>query len=372
MLQTMKIREEFTAIRKNSYAIDALDFTPDSLDCTEGVNPFGCPQSVLDYVLKKEVDEAMILNYPHNQQVFEVIQSYWEKQACLAKDNILLTDGSIAAIYVVNHIFAKKGAKVLGISPQFSDYVSHARLSGMEYSSVPLERDEGYAFCVGRFLDSITEELSLIYLDNPNNPTGQLISADNIELILKKAKEKGVYVIVDEAYGDFVGRSNSAMQFVNRYDNLIVLRTFSKGFGMAGIRAGYIIASEELISFMNQISNPYAVSELGRKMVTAALRGENWLDLHVMWFAQAKKTVRSYIGKNLLMSETDDRVPIFLLYHKNKEVNLVQALANYGMRAVEGSAFESIDNHCARVRLPHKKDFDRFLNILGMCDCERR
>lgn len=362
----MKIREELLALKKNSYATGDFEIPEGSMDCTEGVNPYGCPEEVLDAFRQIKLEE--IINYPHDVKVYETVCNYWSDMASLKKDNIMLTDGSIAAIYIVNNIFAQKGAKVLGVAPQFSDYVSNARLLGMEYRFVALDRADRYKFDVNVLLEQITEDLAVVYLDNPNNPTGQMITAGEIEMVLRRAKAKDVCVIVDEAYGDFVSKRESAMQLMDEYENLIVLRTLSKGFGMAGIRAGYIAASKELISFMNQITNPYAVGQMSRRMMAVALDNAYRLERDTQEFASAKVKVRRVIGENIKMAATDDRVPIFLLYHRDPAVDLYRLLAENGIVAVAGSAFDAIDNNCVRVRLSSEEDFPPYLEMLAKAE----
>lgn len=362
----MKIREELLALKKNSYATGDFEIPEGSMDCTEGVNPYGCPEEVLDAFRQIKLEE--IINYPHDVKVYETVCNYWSDMASLKKDNIMLTDGSIAAIYIVNNIFAQKGAKVLGVAPQFSDYVSNARLLGMEYRFVALDRADRYKFDVNALLEQITEDLAVVYLDNPNNPTGQMITAGEIEMVLRRAKAKDVCVIVDEAYGDFVSKRESAMQLMDEYENLIVLRTLSKGFGMAGIRAGYIAASKELISFMNQITNPYAVGQMSRRMMAVALDNAYRLERDTQEFASAKVKVRRVIGENIKMAATDDRVPIFLLYHRDPAVDLYRLLAENGIVAVAGSAFDAIDNNCVRVRLSSEEDFPPYLARLAKAE----
>lgn len=109
----MKIREELLAMKKNSYANGDFDIPEGSMDCTEGVNPYGCPEEVLAVFRQIRLEE--IINYPHDVKVYEAVCDYWSDLASLEKDNIMLTDGSIAAIYIVNNLFAQKGAKVLEI-----------------------------------------------------------------------------------------------------------------------------------------------------------------------------------------------------------------------------------------------------------------
>ena len=167
-------------------------------------------------------------------------------------------------ITLVNTAFLQDNAQVLGVCPQFSDYMSNARLLGYDYQAIPLDAKAGYRFVPDAMLNAIHPGLSLIYIDNPNNPTGQIIPLDALRSIAEKARKCGACVVIDEAYGGFMPPETSAATLLRQLDNVIVLRTFSKGWGLAGLRAGYLLAAEELVAAIGKLSNPYVISEPAR------------------------------------------------------------------------------------------------------------
>ena len=126
-------------------------------------------------------------------------------------------------------------------------------MSGGIFESYKLKPENNYKFIASEFIDLINDDLKLIYLDNPNNPTGQIIPLEAIEKVLKVALDKNIVVIVDEAYGDYMNENNSAVNLVPKYENLIVTKTFSKAYGLAGLRGGYIIQNEDLTKAMKNI-----------------------------------------------------------------------------------------------------------------------
>ena len=89
---------------------------------------------------------------------------------------------------------------------------------------------------------NIDTSVNLIYIDTPNNPTGQILDKKDAIKLLEYTRNLGIGVIIDEAYGDYLSKEHSCIDLVDKYENLIVIRTFSKGLGLAGIRAGYIIS----------------------------------------------------------------------------------------------------------------------------------
>lgn len=359
-----RIRAELTAIRKDSYAEEQLRLPDGAIDCTEGINPYGCADGV---VKTTGLSPRIITNYPHHDLKSEICR-YWGSFAHLDGDNIFLSDGSISALYTINSVFSKPGASVLGIAPQFAEYVSNVRLNGIKYNYVCLKSEENYGFNEQRFISEIRADTSMIYLDSPNNPTGQVIPAESIERILNTARKHGAYVVVDEAYGDFIPREESAIRLIEGHDNLIVIRTFSKGFGLAGMRVGYAVAPKDIIYILGQMSNPYTVSEIGRLAACAAMVDPMGPQQNAERIKLAKERIRGAIGRSLRMAATDDRVPIMMIFHKDGETDLHSLLAEKGLVTVDGSAFTSIDSSCVRLRIPKDKYLEELLHRLSLAD----
>ena len=358
----VKLRRELEELEKNSYASDQLTLPQGGIDCSEGCNPYGYPRGIQNVM--KTFSTERFSPYPHSMAAYNGIVSFWSRQYVLKKENILLTDGSISALYTINNLFNIKGAKVLGIAPQFADFAANVRLLGMEYLPVKLDRKDGYKIHIESLLDRLNSKISLVYIDNPNNPTGQVISSEDIERLLKKAEDYNVCVVVDEAYGDFMPKENSAVRFLAQYENLIVVRTFSKGFGLAGLRAGYILAAESLIHCMNKISNPYQMGEISRELVGAALTVENQIAEHMESFARQKRDLRRYLGENLFMAETCNTVSICMVYHRDLQVDLYHLFLKQGILTVSGTDFDGLDHSCVRLRMPAEGEYPSLLRAV--------
>ena len=323
--------------------------------------------------------------YPHSQALYDAIREYWKDQIDVERDNLILTDGSISALYIVNNIFDTHDAVVLGISPQFTDYYMHAGMLGIEYAPYQLDRLNNYKFDIEQFLQMNYEEYvgserahgrsyNYIYIDNPNNPTGQMIDINDIERIVSEAVKFDITVIIDEAYGDFMDKNNSAVRLFAKYPNMVVVRTLSKGYGLAGLRIGYIIAHKELIHCMNKMINPYMVGELDREIGAAALSNRGFVERCKADFAEMKKQLREALGCSedcpqgssgrLHMAETLDTNSLFMLYHDDQEINLKAEFRKRGVLVIDGYDFKGLDSSAARVRLPEADDFPVLLEAV--------
>jgi len=173
----------------------------------------------------------------------------------LRKTIVFIGAGSMGCLEKINKALMREGVTVLGYLPQFTEYISEVEALGGVYDSIMLDESDGFRFNSEKLLSKLSKEHILVYIDNPNNPTGQVIPIDEIRLIVERAMRLDVVVIVDEAYGDFMDDENSALTL--NYPNLIVIRSFSKGFGLAGLRVGYaVIKGEEVKEFYRKVNLP--------------------------------------------------------------------------------------------------------------------
>ncbi len=382
-MSRLKIKQQLIEQEKISYAMDHIELPEGGIDCSEGCNPYGFPQECAEAL--KNFDPARLAPYPHSQAMYDAIRKYWAEFIDVERDNIILTDGSISALYTVNNIFDTHNAVVLGISPQFTDYYMHAEMIGIEYAPYQLHKEDNFRFNLDEFLAMHYEESSgdaagsgksynYIYIDNPNNPTGQCISIEDIEKIVAEAVRYDITVIIDEAYGDFMPKNNSAVQLFAKYPNLAVVRTMSKGFGLAGMRVGYIVAHKNLISCMNKMTNPYMVGELSREIAAAALGCDYFVEKSKEDFRKMKTEIRKVLGcseecpagnsGHLHMAETLDTNSICLLYHDNSDINLREEFFRRGVLVIDGYDFKGLDSSAARVRMPRIDEFPKLISAI--------
>ncbi len=191
----------------------------------------------------------------------------------VAPDEILAGSGGDEMITCVLHTFLNEGDLVLMHAPTFDMYEVGARLLGARVEKVP-DAPLGRRDREGLLSAIYREQPKLTFLCNPNNPTGELLPQSFIEECLKAADN---LVFVDEAYMEFAGEE-SAVSLIGQYPNLIVLRTLSKAFGLAGLRCGYILAERALIREAAKVKNPYNLNSLTQGIAEIALRRRSYID----------------------------------------------------------------------------------------------
>jgi histidinol-phosphate aminotransferase len=184
------------------------------------------------------------------------------------KDELWLTNGADEAIYGLLSALIDDRQEVVMPDPSFSLYILAAKLQGAAIKKIALGRD--FVLPLPSLLRSIVRRTRLVILASPHNPTGLLVRAGARTMILDKARQRGALVLLDETYAGFSG--SWAGRLVLRHRNLVVVGSFSKFFGLAGLRLGYILACPEVLAELRKVLPPYSVNAAAIKAGQAALR----------------------------------------------------------------------------------------------------
>jgi histidinol-phosphate aminotransferase len=173
-------------------------------------------------------------------------------------DRVLVTRGSDEGIDLLLRAFCRAGQdSILTTPPTYGMYAVAAGIQGARVITVPLVREKDFALDADAVLRAVTPETKLVFLCSPNNPTGQLLDRDDVLHIVTTLATRAV-VVVDEAYAEF-STEPSLVQELGANPNLVVLRTLSKAFGLAGARVGVTLASPQLIGVLQKIIAPYPI-----------------------------------------------------------------------------------------------------------------
>lgn len=206
-------------------------------------------------------------------------------------DRMLITNGSDDALNTICTTYLDVDDPVLVASPTYQHFLVFAQSRGAEivhhYAPDPFATDvDGLAAALAEVRPKV------LYLVNPNNPTGTLYTPAEITTLLEAAP--GTLVIVDEAYSEFAG--TSAIGLLHEYSNLIVTRTFSKAYGMAGLRIGYALAHERVIEDLRRVFNPKSVNVLAQVGAMAALEDQPWLRWYIDEVDQSKAMMAEWFA----------------------------------------------------------------------------
>lgn len=362
------IKENILSLKKTSYAKEVFLDKEESeyIDCSNGINPLGVSEEVKKEF--KNISSKMVNAYSKSSiDVRLAIVDYWSDVCKIDESQIALGDGSIEILYKINKLFIDNKSKILGYAPQFSDYVDDVKSYGTTYECTYMNIDNNYKFIAQEYMDLMKADYKLFYLDNPNNPTGQLIDIGDIREIVEKAKSLNRAIIIDEAYGDFIDNKNSAISLVNEFDNLMVLRTFSKGLGLAGLRAGYLVSSDVIIENYLKVTNPFEMNNIARHLTIFAMKDKDFMrDSSTKLRVYKRKFINSL--EKLVVLETEMAVPIITLMHPDRDVDLEALLFKHDILSISGEGFAGLGKNFVRIMLI--EDIDRLIDVFKKVEIE--
>lgn len=229
------------------------------------------------------------LNWYPDQRAAELVERLTRYTGRRA-DEILVTSGSDAALDVLCQTFLDPGDEVVVPSPTYTHFLVYAGARGARIKQVYGE--DPFQLDIESIMAAITRRTKIIYLVSPNNPTGVVWPASVVARIAREAPQ--AIVIVDEAYFEFCGQS--AESLVDTYSNVVVTRTFSKSFGIAGLRVGYLLADESVVADVRRIFNPKSVNVLGQIAASAALDDLEYLYSYVDEVTRAKPILVDWLN----------------------------------------------------------------------------
>ncbi|WP_291268548.1 histidinol-phosphate transaminase [Gemmatimonas sp.] len=242
--------------------------TPVALDLTDNTNLWGLPPAAERTL--RELPVARVTRYPslYAAELKEALASFVGASA----EHIVTGCGSDDILDSAMRAFGEPGSVVASSEPSFAMIPIFAQMNGLQYVGVTERRDQQPD------LDALlAAQPRILYLCTPNNPTGALLARETLERAVREAP--GV-VFVDEAYAEFSGVS--AIDLARRVNNLLVIRTMSKAFGLAGLRIGYGVGAPALVREVEKSRGPYKLNAVAEQMALAALRDDmDWVQEHV-------------------------------------------------------------------------------------------
>ena len=247
------------------------------LDANE--NPYGVPKNVLDSL--STADGMHIYPDPCQRESRKLIGNY----CGFPSDNIVIGNGSDELLDLICRIFLKPDDVALGFSPTFSYYDHVVKLNHGQYRLIP--RNDKFEIDISKLSPEAFDNVKIAFLCSPNNPTGNTINEETLDYFLKK----NVVVVLDEAYFEFCRRS--MIEKVKERNNLIVLRTFSKVFALAGFRIGYGVMDAKIAQLFMSVKPPYSITVPAEVALKTSLQSLESFDAQVNEMSRTREDMIS-------------------------------------------------------------------------------
>ncbi len=318
---------------------------------------FAMPSDIIERLLLDACRSVDVRAYPPPRGCMAVkaVSSFLG----FSESEVSVANGADEIIDLLMKVFVRRGSKVVVVEPTFPMYTFFTQLYGG--SKVTAMLGPNFELDVDSVLKKADREASLLFVCSPNNPTGNQFREADIKKLLQEFK--GV-VVVDEAYGDFAGYS--VIKWVRDYDNLVVLRSFSKAFGLAGLRLGYLVSNKSIVEYVQRVISPFNLNVVTQQLITLALQNWNYFEERIKFVVNE----RQWLMENLTRIDGVTPYPSdanFILFKVTKS-NLTSATVKERLETrnvlVKDRGHLPLLENCIRVTVGTRNMNETFLSAL--------
>lgn len=331
-----------------------LDEKVVKLDLNENL---AIPSDVIGKLLLKACQDVDVRRYPppHGATAARAISNFLG----IDESEVFVGNGSDGLLEVLMKTFSGKQTKVLVVEPTFPLYTYFTQLYGGKKTPILLRPN--FSLDVDAVLQKSGEEPSLLFICSPNNPTGNQFKENELKKVLQ---EFNGLVIVDEAYVEFA--RYSVINLIREFENLVVLRTFSKAFGLAGIRLGFAVSNKSTIDYTRRATPPFNVNIIAQRLVTLALQSWNYFKQQIKYIVREREVLRK------ALAETSGVFPFpsdanFILFKITKE-ELSSHTVTDKLRSrnilVKDKGYAPLLENCIRVTVGTREMNEAFVSAL--------
>lgn len=341
----------YTAAEKSGTDKDKI------IDFSSNINPLGMPDSV---------KKAAINSISHSDRYpdinsRELIRSI-SKEENVPENWIFTSNGAAEAIFRIAYFL--KPEKGLVTAPSFSEYESALKSSGSQIGYYNLTEEHDFKI-EDDILNYIDTETKVIFICNPNNPTGQLTKRETLEKIIIQCKDVGAFAAVDECFLDFVENKEqySVVNLMKEYDNLIVLKAFTKIYAIPGIRLGYCMSSDnKLIEGLKSSGPPWSVSTIAQSAGIAALKEKEYAARTVEYIKEQRKYLTDELKK--LNLKTYNSYANYILFKMPDGIDLKEEMLKKGILIRSCSNYRNLGSSYYRIAVKSDRENSMLINVL--------
>jgi threonine-phosphate decarboxylase len=344
------------AVRVSGFREDEI------LDFSSSVNPLGPAKRAVEAVKNSF---GQIAAYPdsNSDKLRETIAEHFGK---ISKSNVIVGNGSTELMYLFAESFLKKGEKAVIPTPTFGEYENAVRKTGEKIKFVSL--GENFRFESSDFSKQFADA-KIIFLCNPNNPTSILISKEYLTQIIEIALKQNSLVFLDEDFLEFVEdeKALSMIGNIKEYPNMFILRSFTKIYGLTGLRIGYGIASEEIISTLLCAKIPWNVNCFAQVAAVEALKDEAHLKVTLELIKKEKTYMSIELGKLKSCKIFAPDANFFFIDVRKSGFTahqLKEQMLSQGILIRDCSSFRGLDNYFIRVAIKTRQENERLIEVL--------
>ncbi len=326
------------------------------LDFSASLNPCGMPKRVMETACAA-VENSVAYPDPLSRQLASALGEH------LGVDSNWLVMGNGAADIIYRFVDAARPGHSLIPAPTFAEYARALVARGCKYTLFPLHRENGFALDES-FLDAITDDVDAVFVCQPNNPTGNKIDPDMLHALADRCHQHKIWLFADECFCDFLDNADaySLRRFLPTMPRLFILGSFTKLYGMAGIRLGYGMCSDTtMIESVRNVGQPWAVSSIAQAAGIAALKEKEFVATSLDLIRAEKRTLRAALerfGCNIVGGDAN-----YLFFHTSIP-DLHEQLARQGILIRDCANFSGLGPGYYRVAVKLPEENARLIRAL--------
>ncbi len=307
------------------------NITPLKLDWNESTIP---PSPAVKEAIQDALEKDMNLLNWYPELYSKKLASHLAIYSGRSVNEILVTNGSDDALELICKVFLDPGDHVLVPYPTYTHFVTYVQSRGAVLKKV--ETPDPFKPDITSIINNVTPETKLVYIVNPNNPTGVLISRKQIKTLCSIVKD--AVILVDEAYFEF--SEKTVADLIETYPNLIVTRTLSKAWALAGLRVGYLVTNHLTVKELSKVLNPKSVSTLAQVAASAALGDIEYMKRYVREVEASKIILLDYFRKKNITAY-DSAANYIMVQHPKLEL-LLKEMENEYIFVRDRSSFKNL------------------------------
>jgi threonine-phosphate decarboxylase len=321
------------------------------LDFSANINPLGPPPEVYEIIIS---NIKKISQYPDSRNI--ELKNNLAKHLDLSLNNLVMGNGASELIFlIINHL---RPQNVWIPVPTFSEYEIATASIGANVLHLPLEGENLATFKLDKLKD--LKKGDLMFICNPNNPTGQLYSTNLLTEVYRLTREKGAYLVIDESFLDFIEKSDqiSYRKKVNDNPNLIILYSLTKFFAIPGLRLGAAISHPELTSQFEKIRDPWNINVFAQLAGIVALNNREYIKNTLGFFREEKHFLYNKLKevKGITPFKPSANFILIKLSESNSSSQVCRALAREGILVRNCNTYPLLGEHYIRIAIKNRKD----------------
>jgi len=254
-------------------------------------NIFGPSPKVIK-VIKDSLDELNYYPDSYNRDLREK----FEKKTGIKRDCFIFGNGTDQIIEMVCDAILWKGKNIVIPDPTFLTYERSALKNNADIIKIPLKDFKQDVYAI---VKAVNKNTGIVFLTSPHNPTGTILNTDEIKYVIENVDSK-VLVVLDEAYIEFVKKEDrfDSYKFIGNYKNFMVMRTFSKIYGLAGLRIGYAVADKKVVKSIEKLIQPFVVNLVAQRAAAVSLDDDGYIEKNIELIIDEREKLFDFLEKN--------------------------------------------------------------------------